>query len=170
MRKFLNRKFVFRLGLFWSIAVLILILVLPFVVASGIFSYLTETREAKAAVPTILNYQGRLADSNGDLLGGSGTDFDFRFSIYDASSSGTKLWPSSTPSTMTIQVKEGVFNVGIGDTTASGDALTVDIFDNEQIYLQVEVSNAGAGSFEIFTPRQRIWLVVLRLDQQRLII
>ncbi|RJQ14638.1 hypothetical protein C4553_01030, partial [Candidatus Parcubacteria bacterium] len=122
---------------------------------SGAF-YFLNSNSALAATPVILNYQGRLADSGGNLLGGSGTNYNFRFSIYDASTSGTRLWPSATPSTMTVQVKDGVFNVGIGDTTASGDALTVDVFDNDPIYLQVEVFNTGTSLFEAFTPRQRI--------------
>jgi hypothetical protein len=109
-----------------------------------------------ASVPLILNYQGRLADSGGNLLGGTGTDVDFRFSIWDASTSGSQIWPASTPSTMAVEVKEGVFNVGIGDTTASGDALTIDVFDNDPIYLEVQVYGTSSASWETFTPRQRV--------------
>ncbi|MEK7110394.1 MAG: hypothetical protein AAB867_00890, partial [Patescibacteria group bacterium] len=111
----------------------------------------------------------RLLNSSGELLGGSsGTDFCFKFSFYDDATVGspdTKLWPSASPSTMTASVKNGVFNVGIGDTSAGGDTLDFNFQDNNAAYLNVEVATKvgatcaagdGAESFENLAPRQRI--------------
>lgn len=132
------------------------------ILSSLFFTYQTA---AVTGVPEILNHQGRLLNSSGDLLGGSGTNYCFRFSIYTASSGGTKLWPSSDPSTMTVNVKSGVFNVGIGDTSANGDDLSTFNFEtNDTIYLNIEVEDsissscAGVtfGSEDALTPRQRI--------------
>jgi trimeric autotransporter adhesin len=119
--------------------------------------------QAAAGVPKILNYQGRLFDANGNLLGGIGTPYCFRFSMYDSVSGGTKLWPTDTPSIMTATVHAGVFNVGVGDTNAGGDALTYNFQDNDTVYLNVDIATkvdplctGGSEVFESLSPRQRI--------------
>lgn len=110
--------------------------------------------------PSIISYQGRLADSNGDLLGGSGTTYYFKFSIWDNATVGgsgeSKLWPSGDPGTTEATVREGVFNVNIGDTDDGyPDALNLDFNTDADIYLQVKVSSNNS-TFETLSPRQRI--------------
>ncbi len=113
---------------------------------------------AYAASPNIFSYQGRLTDSTGALLGGSGTNYYFKFSIWDSATvgAGTRLWPSGAPGTMTTSVVQGVFNVNIGDT-ANGypDALNYDFNTSSTIYLQVEASSDNS-TFETLSPRQQI--------------
>jgi hypothetical protein len=113
---------------------------------------------AASGTPKIISYQGRLYDASGNLLGGSGTSYYFKFSIWNNPTvgSGTKLWPTSAPGVTTSTVREGVFNVNLGDT-ANGypDALDYDFNTNRDIYLQVEVSSNNV-TFETLAPRQRI--------------
>ena len=74
----------------------------------------------RADTPAIINYQGRLEDSSGNLLGGaSGTNFDFKFSIWNSATvgAGTRLWPASAPASTTHKVTEGVFDARIGDAS-----------------------------------------------------
>ncbi|MCK5341815.1 MAG: hypothetical protein KAR20_00345, partial [Candidatus Heimdallarchaeota archaeon] len=118
-----------------------------------------------AGTPSILSYQGRLADSGGDLLGGSsGTTYYFKFSIWDVSTGGTsgtnRLWPLSDPSSFSTTVRQGVFNVNIGDTeNGYPDSLDYNFSDSADIYLQIEVSSDDSA-FETLSPRQRISSVV----------
>ncbi|MBM3206696.1 MAG: hypothetical protein FJZ43_03700, partial [Candidatus Staskawiczbacteria bacterium] len=133
------------------------------IVFSFIFSGGLKYITAATGAPKIIVQQGRLLNGSGDLLGSSsGTNYCFRFSIYDASSGGSKLWPSGTPSIMTISVVSGIFNAPIGDTSAGGDTLDLDFQTTDTLYLNVDVASSSGGScsgvssFETLTPRQRI--------------
>ncbi|MBI2550763.1 hypothetical protein HYV73_00240 [Candidatus Uhrbacteria bacterium] len=130
-------------------------------------SYFIPAFAARAAVgvPEEVTYQGRLLDGSGNLLGGSsGTDYCFKFSFFDDETVGggdAQLWPAGAPSTMTIEVTEGVFTAGIGDVGAGGDLLDFNFQSTDEAYLNVEVGDQVAGScalavFENLSPRQRI--------------
>ena len=125
---------------------------------------------AATGAPLILGHQGRLLDAAGNLLGtAGGTTFCFKFSLYDDAAVGApdlKFWPAGAPSTMPVLVRTGVYNVGIGDTTAGGDALTYDFQADDEIYLNIEVATLvgatcaagdGAEAFENLGPRERVF-------------
>ncbi|MCU0660665.1 MAG: hypothetical protein MUD00_03600 [Candidatus Pacebacteria bacterium] len=121
---------------------------------------------AAPGVPLLLHHQGRLLDASGNLLGGSsGTNYCFRFSLYDDAIVGgpdTRLWPSVTPSTMTVEVTSGILSVNIGDIAAGGNLLDIDFNATDELYLNVEVADSIAGScagvsvFETLGPRYRV--------------
>jgi hypothetical protein len=129
-----------------------------------IFStFFFNTTIAATGVPTILHHQGRLLDSTGNLLGGSGTNYCFQFSLYDVPTvgTGTKLWPSGSVNTMVVNVKNGVLNADIGDTSAGGNTLDFDFNSTDEVYLNVGVAAQISGScsgvtFEDLGPRQRV--------------
>ncbi|MDE1946183.1 MAG: hypothetical protein KGH93_03260, partial [Patescibacteria group bacterium] len=120
--------------------------------------FLVPSSVIAAGVPTTLSFQGRLSDASGNLLGGSGTSYFFKFSIWDNPTvgNGSRLWPASAPGTFSTQVKSGVFNVNIGDV-ANGypDALNYNFNTNSTVYLQVEVSSDGV-TFQTLAPRQLV--------------
>lgn len=114
---------------------------------------------AAAGVPLLINFQGRLYDSSDNLLGGTGTDYCFKFSIYDASSGGSKIWPTGSPTPDTLNVRNGVFDASIGNTD------TLDLtFTDDQAYVDVAVSSKSGTcdvgetgeSYETLSPRPRI--------------
>ncbi|HRH31900.1 MAG TPA: hypothetical protein PLK06_01105, partial [bacterium] len=128
-----------------------------------------QIAEAATGAPAIIHHQGRLLDTSGNLLGGlSGTDYCFQFSFFDDATVGggdTQLWPASTPSTMTVNVQNGVFGVNIGDVSAGGDVLDFDFESTDTVYLNVAVAEMvgatcapgdGAESFDNLSPRQRV--------------
>jgi hypothetical protein len=122
------------------------------------FSINISLAQAETGVPSILSYQGRLTDSGGNLLGGAGTPYFFKFSFWDSATvgSGSQVWPIVGPSPVSLTVKQGVFNVNIGDIENSyPDILNYNFGSNKNIYLQVEAS-ANNSSFETLSPRQRI--------------
>ncbi|MFH0779437.1 MAG: hypothetical protein V1928_01095 [Parcubacteria group bacterium] len=124
---------------------------------SAVFLF-PDQANATAGVSDILSYQGRLTDAAGSPLGGTGTNYCFQFSIYTASSGGSKLWPAGAPTTDTISVVNGVFNAGIG---TADDLSTYNFYDNDTIYLDIGVAAQVASScvgvsFENLFPRQRI--------------
>lgn len=117
-----------------------------------------ENSSAAAGAPLKIAYEGRLTDSSGNALGGTGTLYCYRFSIYDSASAGAKLWPGGTPSNTTATTTDGVFNAVIGQS----DTLTSTIFDfstTSVAYLQVEVNTVTStcgGSWEALLPRQQV--------------
>jgi len=128
------------------------------VILAVIILLLSATLAHAAGVPTIISYQGRLTDSSNNLLGGSGTTFYFKFSIWDNATvgSGARQWPTALPGTVTTTVRDGIFNVDIGDTAGSyPDVLDYDFNTLQDIFLQVEVSSDNV-TFQTLAPRQRI--------------
>ena len=113
---------------------------------------------ADTGVPNIISYQGHLTDSGGNLLGGVGTPYYFRFSFYDSPTigSGNKVWPASSPSSVSLIVKQGSFNVDIGDTSNGyPDTLNYNFNSNQKVYLQIEISSDNSN-FETLSPRSPI--------------
>ena len=113
-----------------------------------------------AGVPLIINFQGRLYNSSESLLGGSGTDYCFKFALYDAATAGSKVWPTGAPNPDTLVVRNGVFDAYIGNV----DTLDFNFQTTDTVYVDVQVSAksgtcdvGGTGeSYETLDPRPRV--------------
>lgn len=91
-----------------------------------------------AAIPHLINYQGRLTDKSGKPLEGS---YALTFRIYDAETAGTQLW-EETHSGVVIQ--KGVFSVLLGSVT------NFNLTFSNPYFLEIKVGS------EVMAPRQRI--------------
>ena len=107
---------------------------------SIIFSLLSIST-ALAAIPSVINYQGKLTDASDNPLTGS---YNFVFKIYDVSTGGTALWSETQNN---VVVTNGAFNTMLGSVTAINLA-----FDN-QYWFEVTVNG------EVLTPRVQIGTV-----------
>ena len=84
-----------------------------------------------AAVPQLLNYQGRLTNTSGVPLD---TTVSMVFTIYDAPGGGVAQWTETQNS---ITVTDGVFNVLLGSVAALHDS----VFRAANRYLGIRVGN-----------------------------
>jgi len=89
------------------------------------------------AVPTSMNYQGKLTDKDGKPLNGS---YNMTFYLFTLPSGGSAIWTENHPS---VQVTDGIYNIELG-------GLTQDLFENNELYLEVEVGG------ETLEPRQHL--------------
>jgi hypothetical protein len=153
----LNRRRRGAIGLLLLIA-LESVLSVFLVVSLAANTLFPQSADAAVGVSRKLSYQGRLTDLSGNPLGGAnGTNYCFRFRIYNAASGGTQVWPlgGATPATTTVKVKDGTFATALGDA----NALNYDFTANDTVYLQVEINatpTTCSGSWEALDVRQRI--------------
>ncbi|KKR66798.1 MAG: hypothetical protein UU08_C0033G0002 [Candidatus Uhrbacteria bacterium GW2011_GWE2_40_58] len=119
-----------------------------------------------ASAPNLLNYQGRVLNSNGVPVADSTLDVEFR--LYDALSGGTCLWSNSSTNCSTsvarsVTLTSGLFSEQLGDTAAAVPyaAITDSVFaDNSGVYLEVEIEG------ETLTPRKRMVAAPYALNAQ----
>ena len=110
-----------------------------FLLAIGL--YILPISSSFAAVPQLINYQGKLTKVSGAPLD---TTISMVFTIYADSNGITSKWSESQSS---VKVEKGVFNVLLGSVNAIPDS----VFDGSTRYLGVAVG----GDPEI-TPRKAI--------------
>jgi hypothetical protein len=98
------------------------------------------TVPARAEIPQLISYQGRVTDGSGVPVA-DGT-YDMRFRIYDAETGGTMEWDSGTRS---VQAEAGVFSVLLGESPQP----TLNLPFDEDYWLLVTFDGVNQ------TPRQR---------------
>lgn len=125
----------------------------------------------RAQVPGIITYQGRIT-SNGTNFTGVG---QFRFALVRPAigpfAVPITVWSQdgkATPvSVISVPVTNGLFTVGLGDTSINGmeNTIPAEVFDNSNVSLRIWF-NDGGRSFTQLAPDQRLTSVgyALRAD------
>ena len=94
-----------------------------------------------AAIPSTFNYQGTLRRGDGSLANGQ---YSITFRIYDQPTGGNTL---HTETVSNVPVRDGVFNVVLGDSVA----VAANVFADAPRYIGITVQGDGE-----MTPRQRL--------------
>ena len=115
--------------------------------------------ESHAAVPQVLNHQGRIAVA-GVNFSGSG---QFKFALVNANGStsywsndGTSIAGAAPTSPVTLTVTKGLYSVLLGDTAlANMTALSATALNHDDVRLRVWF-NDGSRGFQQISPDQRL--------------
>ena len=101
------------------------------------FIFFAFVSHINAAVPRLINYQGKLTDTNGVPLTGS---YAITFRIYDALTAGSLLWEE----TQQVLIDKGIFGVLLGSV------VNLNLAFDKPYYLEIKVGS------EVMSPRQQI--------------
>jgi len=118
-----------------------LLLIALLVLTQNVWAWRTQAPAAPGASATTVNYQGRLADSDGNPLDGV---YGMTFALYDAPTGGNPIW---TESHTAVTVSDGLFSVGLGSQTPGG--IPTSVWDGDR-YLEITVGG------ETLSPRELI--------------
>ncbi len=97
----------------------------------ALLTTLSMVAKQARAVPEKVNFTGRLTDSAGGLI--NGTVSSLQFKLYDDLTSGTLIWEETHSN---VTAANGLVYVELGSSTA----LTDEVFDGEELFLEVTVN------------------------------
>ncbi|MGA1823700.1 MAG: tail fiber domain-containing protein [bacterium] len=97
------------------------------------------------AVPPFINYEGKLTDLAGSPLNGT---YEMIFYLYNVETGGTALWSEQ----QSVTIADGIFNVRLG----AAQSLPVQVFDTNELYLEVTIKKSATEPFETLSPRYRM--------------
>ncbi|MEM7531667.1 MAG: hypothetical protein AAF639_05810 [Chloroflexota bacterium] len=111
---------------------------------------------ANAPSTSIIPYQGRLSDADGNPLTAT---VDMHFRLYDTAEGGTPLWAEAWSDTNGVQVSDGMFNVMLGSMTPISETV---MSENSSLFLGL-----AAGDDDEMTPRVQLGSVPFAMQGSR---
>jgi len=110
-----------------------------------IFSLALVITGSALALPSIVNYQGRITDEEGVPID---SNLTMRFLLYASTTGGSAYWQEE----QTVSVNDGVYNVRLGSVVP----LVSDDFAGDLVYLEIAVYNTDTTNWETLSPRQQL--------------
>jgi hypothetical protein len=110
---------------------------------AGLFALALDTpSQAATTLPTKMNFQGRIANSAGNILA-NGT-YNMRFRIWNASSGGAQQWSEDrlVSAGQGVTVTNGQFSVQLGSITP----LNASVFASSSLYFEVELPTPASAT------------------------
>ena len=91
--------------------------------------------------PNTITYQGKLLDNNSMPINQAAVPITF--AIFNSESGGTKVWPPNFPyTTKTVDIIQGIYSVILGTSVGNDEAMTSDVFNNVNPWLEVTVNGS----------------------------
>jgi len=106
------------------------------------------------SIPPLINYQGTLANENGQLSSGY---MQLTFSIFDSANKGNKIWGPQVFSK--VYINNGLFNIILGPSDKNGNSIA-NAFNSSECFLSISIGD----EINEITPRQRILSVPYALN------
>lgn len=118
-------------------------LAVPFVTATvsillACFAFVTT--QTVSAVPTTMNFQGRLADTSGNIMPDGLYNMQFR--LFTVSTGGTATWTETRETTNRVQVTNGLFSTQLGAVTP----ITASLFSGNDVYFEITMPTPGTAT------------------------
>ena len=95
---------------------------------------LAFTFTASAAIPHLMNFQGKATDKTGTPLNGS---YNLTFRVYNSGTGGTPKWTETQPN---ISISNGIFQVQLGSVTS------LNLPFDETYWISIEINTDGEMS------------------------
>ena len=123
--------------------VIIRVFLVSLLLATGLFTFMeAPVAQAATTLPTRMNFQGRIANSAGNILT-NGT-YNMRFKIYNAPTGGTSQWSEDrlVSAGNGVVITNGQFSVQLGSVTS----LPASIFSSNSLYFEVELPTPSTAT------------------------
>ncbi len=112
-----------------------------------------------SAVPSTMNFQGRLTDASGVTMPDG--LYNMQFKLFTASSGGSSVWDETRETTARVQVTNGLFATKLGEVTP----IPASLFASGNLYFEITMATPGTATCNTascaswespMTPRQQM--------------